>query len=106
MKATPTILAGVTAFSLTATARADVIGDAYRLCESFENTGVATECDVSVTSRSVDVWIDTTGTEARKMCAGTVQMLAQHTRSFQGRWRLRIFSPFSGDHPIATCRLR
>ncbi len=67
---------------------------------------MATDCDVSVTQRSVDVRIDTTGSEARKMCAGTVRMLAEHTRSFRGEWRLRIFSPYSGDHPIATCRLR
>ena len=85
---------------------ADVVEDAYRLCATFENTGMSTECKVSGWGSTVDVTIDTNGGEARKICAGLVEMMAEKTRSFAGKWKLRIFSPYSGERPIAVCTLR
>ncbi len=87
-------------------ASADVIDDAYRLCTTFENTGLSTECEVKGWGSTVDVTIDTNGVEARKICAGVVDMMAEQTRTFAGKWKLRIFSPYSGERPIAVCTLR
>ena len=87
-------------------ASADVVNDAYGLCATFEATGLSTECEVSGWSSTIDVTIDTSGGEARKICAGVVKMMAEKTRSFAGKWKLRIFSPYSGDRPIAVCTLR
>jgi hypothetical protein len=69
-------------------------------------SGVATECEVKGWGSTVDVRIDTTGTEARKMCPAMVNLLAQQKLSFAGKWKLRIFSPYRGDHPIAVCTLK
>lgn len=85
---------------------ADVIDDSYRLCTTFENTGMSTECEVKGRGSTVDVTIDTNGGEARKICAGVVEMMAEQTRSFAGKWKLRIYSPYSGDRPIAVCTLK
>lgn len=87
-------------------ASADVIDDAYRLCKAMESTAVTTQCEVKGWGSTVDVTIDTSGVEARKICIGAADMMAQKTRTFNGKWKLRIFSPYSGDRPIAVCTLR
>ncbi len=91
---------------LPRTAHADAVEDAYRLCAAFEATGMTTEREVKRWGSTVDVRIDTNGSEARSICSGAADMMAELTRSFAGRWKLRIFSPYSGDHPIAICNLR
>lgn len=93
-------------FGVSNTATADVIDDAYRLCSAIEGTNLATECKVSGWGSTVDTTIDTTSAEARKICAGIADMMAQKTHTFAGKWKLRIFSPYSGEHPIASCILR
>ena len=85
--------------------QADAVDDAYRLCRALEGTGLTTECEVKGWGSSVDVTIDTTSYEARKICAATAGMMAKKTTSFAGRWKLKIFSPYSGERPIATCNL-
>ena len=91
-------------------ASADAVGDAFGVCAVFEGTGLTTQCEVKSatlsTPPSVDVTIDTNGSDARKMCAGVADMMAKQTRSFAGKWKLRIFSPYSGQRPIAVCTLR
>lgn len=89
---------------LPAPAAADDTDDAFRLCRAMEATNLTTQCEVN--GRSVDVTIDTNGAEARKICAGVAQQMAQKTRSFAGRWKLRVFSPYSGTKPIAVCTLQ
>ena len=85
---------------------ADVIDDAYRLCKSMEGTGLTTQWEVKGWGSTVDVRIDTNGAEARKICAVVADMMAKQTRTFAGKWKLQIFSPYSGDRPIAVCTLR
>jgi hypothetical protein len=93
-------------FALSATiALADVIDDAFRLCTAAKQTGMASQCEVKGGSRTIEMAIDTTSAEARKMCVGMVDMMAKQTRSFAGKWELRIFSPF-GPRPIASCALQ
>ncbi len=84
----------------------DAVTDAYRLCETFEKTGMSTVCEVKGWGSTIDVTIDTNGGEARKICTGVVDMTADVTRSFAGNWKLQIFSPYSGEKPIAVCTLR
>jgi len=85
---------------------ADPVADAYRLCKAMEGTGLTTDCEVSGYHSRVDVTIDTTGSEARKICAGVAEQMAQAGANFQGKWKLRILSPYSGDKAIAVCQLR
>lgn len=100
------IALGVAALFLTPSVYArDAVSDAFALCSTFESTGLTTDCKVKGGSSSVEVTIDTTGAEARKICAGVVQELSSVTRSFNGRWKLKILSPYSGEKAIAVCTL-
>lgn len=83
----------------------DVIDDAHRVCSAMRNTGLTSECDVKGAGRTVDVRIDTTGLEAKKICKGAAEEISKMTKRFKGEWKLRIFSPYSGDHPLAVCAL-
>lgn len=93
-----------------ATYKPDAVSAAFGLCAVFDGTSLTTQCEVKIgtlsTPSSVDVTIDTNGSDAKKMCAGIADMIAKQTHSFAGKWRLRIFSPYSGQRPIATCALR
>ena len=66
-----------------------------------------TTCEVNGWGKTVEFRIDTTGREARKMCAATTQLMAANTNNFfRGKdWTLQIFSPYSGTQPIAVCDL-
>jgi len=92
-----------------ANAQQDVVNAAYAVCNVFTNTGMVTECSVSGWNASVDVRMDTTGGEAQKICGGVVEMITDQTQAFsraERKWKLQIFSPYSGDHPIAVCQFR
>jgi hypothetical protein len=80
--------------------------NAHALCEVMEHSGITTECTVNAWRSTVDARIPTTSREARKMCVGMADVLAQRKIGFEGRWKLRIFSPYSDDHPIAVCPLK
>jgi hypothetical protein len=80
------------------------VDDAYRVCAAFTGTKLTTECTVHAGARSIDVRIDTSGEEARKMCAGSVEKIGSYTANLHETWKLQIFSPFSGDHPMAVCQ--
>jgi hypothetical protein len=85
---------------------ADAFDDAVRLCAAIEKTGLVTECDVRGAGPSLDVRMNTTSAEARKICDGMAESIAQQNLRFGGKWKLRIFSPYSGEHPIAVCTLK
>lgn len=81
-----------------------VIDDAYIVCAAFKGTNDVPECTVSSFGKTIDVRIDTNSDEARTICVGTAALAASHTTRFAGEgWTLNIYSPYSGDHPIATC---
>lgn len=82
-----------------------VIDDAYMVCAAMEATRLTTQCSVRGWSRTIDITIDTNGAEARKICAGVVKLMAEKTRNFAGEWKLQMFSPYSGERPIAVCVL-
>jgi hypothetical protein len=94
------------ALALPLPAAADAVDDAYRICKAAAATGLTTECTVSGYYSRVDMTIDTTGAEARKICAGVADQMAAKTGSFNGKWKLRILSPYSGEKAIAVCTLR
>ena len=106
MKHKTQVLAVAFTLAMSGSVYADVIDDAYRMCSAMEGTGLTTECKVKGWGSTVDVRLDTNGSEARKICSGVVDTMAQKTRTFAGKWKLRIFSPYSGEHPIAVCTLQ
>jgi hypothetical protein len=80
--------------------------NARTLCGVLESQGVSTECRVNTGEYSVDARIPMAVAEARKFCWSARDALAKKQMDFEGRWKLRIFSPFSGEHPIAVCPLK
>jgi hypothetical protein len=83
--------------------RADVFDDAVRLCTAIEKTGMSTECTTSGYRQAVDVRFNTNAAEAHKICTGLVEVAAQQRLSFAGKWKLRIFSPYSGVRWSRNC---
>jgi len=82
-----------------------VLDDAENICKAV-SAGLATQCAVHVFSDTVDVTIDTDGAEARKICKGIAVEMSKHTNNFTlTDWKLQIFSPYSGEKPIAICNL-
>lgn len=91
--------------SSPATTGPDPVGAGFQLCAVAKSTGMTTGCDVEGWGKRVDMRIDTTGGEARKMCAGIAAQVAGGDFAGQG-WTLRILTPYSGDQPVAVCDLR
>jgi len=61
-------------------------------------------CEVSGWNQAVDVSIDTTSSEARKICSEVSEMISKQMKFDRG-WKIRIYSPFSNGKTITTCRL-
>jgi hypothetical protein len=80
----------------------DEFDDAVKVCTAFQNTGMTTECELGA-GRLIDVRMNTTPSEAQKICVKTVEVVSPYTKKLVPQWQLRIFSPYSGDHPIAVC---
>lgn len=84
----------------------DPVLNAYAICEVLDSTGVTSgKCSVSGWKQSIDISIDTSGSEAMQICHGIVGMINQKGIQFDRGWQIRIFSPFSGDRTIAYCKL-
>jgi len=102
------LLAGIagSCASSTFAASDNSVTSAYNLCAAFDRTGLATEkCEVHGWGSSVDVRIDMGAAEARETCAGVVDIARKKGWTFDTGWTFKIFSPYSGDHPIASCAL-
>jgi hypothetical protein len=85
---------------------ADVYIDVVNLCTAIEKTGMSTECTTSGYRQTVDARFHTDAAQGRQICAGLVEVAAKQALSFGDKWELRIFSPYSGEHPIAVCTLK
>jgi len=72
----------------------------------MEGTGLIIQCEVKGWGSTVDATIDTNSGDAKKLCTGMAELMAEQTSVFAGKWSIRIFSPYSGERPIAVCPLR
>jgi len=95
------------ALSFSSFAYSDDVDKAYAVCSVFDNTGMLSEpCEISGWNGSVDITLDTTGSEARKICQGVSKSLSKQGVYFTERqWKIRIYSPFSNGNTIAVCNL-
>ena len=83
----------------------EVTDHALAVCNSLKNTG-ATECELSVFSQAIDARINVSAADAGTLCTGIAGLVRKQTTAFNGTaWQIRIFSPFSGDHPLASCSI-
>ncbi len=84
----------------------DTVDNAFRLCAALEGTGLlSSECEVSGWNQTVEVIIDTSGSEARSICVGVSKMMVGIGAKFDKGWKLKIYSPYSGEKTIAFCSL-
>ncbi|WP_139693308.1 hypothetical protein [Aeromonas sobria] len=87
-------------------ANADTIDSAFKLCYALDSTGVLSqECEVDGGSSTVKATLDMSSKEARKLCAGTIELAKQNDIVFDDGWKLKIYSPYSNGNSIAMCRL-
>jgi hypothetical protein len=78
---------------------------ALAVCRALTNSG-ATECELTVFSQAIDVRVNVSAADAPILCKGIVELVRKQTTAFSGsEWQIRVFSPFSGDHPLAACSL-
>lgn len=85
----------------------DVIGGA---CRGLIDQGIVTECyyDINMTTAN---WVVVRGhvsvSEAGPVCQAVVTGMRRLAEKFKvkalGEWQVRVYTPFTGDHPIATC---
>lgn len=85
---------------------ADTVDSAFNLCAALDSTGVLSqECEVDGGESTVKATLDMSSSEARKLCAGTVELAKQNGMYFNGEWKLKIYSPYSNGNSIAMCKL-
>lgn len=81
---------------------------AQYVCEAFKKVG-ASECDVDsnvFTTSYINTTLAIAPHQARVTCNDVAATMRQATNAFTARpWEIRIYSPFSGARPIATCAL-
>lgn len=99
-----TALVAVAIALLPQAASADTVDNAYGFCSALDGTGLLSKpCEVSGWSQAIDVSIDTSSSEARKICAGIVAQASQVGAHFDKGWKVRIYSPYSNGNTIAQC---
>ena len=82
------------------------VDNAFRLCTGLDATGSLTqECEVSGWNSTVSIKTDLKPAEAREFCVGIVGIAKKKGWTFDPKWQLKIYSPYSGDSTIAFCNL-
>lgn len=82
----------------------DSVTSAYKVCSTFDGTGITSEpCNVSGWDASVKVRINMIPSEARTLCGQVVRKARNMGWGFNSGWKLKIYSPYSGDNTIAYC---
>lgn len=82
------------------------VDNAFRLCTGLDATGSLTqECEVSGWNSTVSIKTDLKPDEAREFCSGIVGIAKKKGWTFEPKWQLRIYSPYSGENTIAVCKL-
>jgi len=85
-------------------AGADTVDNAFRFCSALDGTGLLSKpCEVSGGSQAIDVTIDTSSSEARKICSSIVAQASQVGAHFDRGLKVRIYSPYSNGNTIAQC---
>ena len=80
--------------------------DAHALCVLIDKSMPLSEpCKVSVKTRSVDIVIETNRGQASQFCLAITTFAKTHgAKDFNEHgWKVRIFSPYSGNRTIFQC---
>lgn len=81
---------------------------AQLICKAFEQSG-ATTCEINsniLSDSTIETTLATSPASAAVTCKDVAASIRAKTKAFQEKnWRILIFSPFSGNRPIANCKL-
>ncbi|NRA89293.1 MAG: hypothetical protein HRU28_18330 [Rhizobiales bacterium] len=82
------------------------VKSAYYLCTMLDKTGLLSKpCDISGWNSEINITLDMSASEARKLCVQVVGLMLNKGKPFNERWKLKISSPYSGENTIAYCQL-
>lgn len=84
----------------------DVFVHANRVCSALNNIEMV-YCEVNAEESALELLINTSESEARKMCPGISEITMEHTsRLRDANWKAKIFLPSSSKtDPVAVCRM-
>lgn len=81
---------------------------AKAICTLLEGAG-ATTCEVNsniFSTSTIEATLATSPKDASQSCRFIASTMRSKTNAFQSKnWKILIFSPFSGNRPIAACEL-
>jgi len=83
----------------------DEVDDAQRVCTVIESMGAAVECQINGSERAVEVTSSENVADATQFCNSFSGMTAVLSQTLSSDWKMRIFTPQSGDTPAAVCDL-
>lgn len=80
---------------------------AHVLCDLLRQRGAASECKVDshiLTTSTIDITTNESPRTAWSTCVTMAAELRKAAPDFRAKnWQIRLFSPFSGARPIASC---
>lgn len=76
---------------------------AYRICDVISASGLVHECEVSGFYKKVSFRVDANSIESKAICNQVANMAGNYV--FRKTWGIEVYSPFSGDHIVASCVL-
>jgi len=84
----------------------DVFDDAERVCSALNNIEMV-HCEINAEESALELLINTSESEARKMCSGISAITLEHTSSLRdANWKAKIFLPsWSETTPVTVCRM-
>ena len=80
--------------------------NATAFCRIMDGTGIlSAPCKIYLINKSLDIQVPMVQSEAEKMCAGYVKVIAEKGMRFSPGWRLRILPPYETLNAMAECNL-
>jgi hypothetical protein len=90
--------------SRSSSGSSSALADARAVCDAIHATDFVTRCTVRTEQRVINLVINTSPSEARKICAGVREEVRPYTNRLGG-WVFRIYSPLDTSSHIASCNL-
>jgi hypothetical protein len=78
-------------------AAADALDDAFKVCAALKNASTVITCDVHGWAQSVDVSLHVGPADAKPICDAIAHAVAQQSSRLAHGWKMRLFSPDSGQ---------
>ena len=83
----------------------DDLKDAELVCTVINSMGSAAACAVNESETAIDVTVSESVDDPAQFCSTFSEMVAMATTNTSDSWKMRIFTPESGDTAAADCDL-